>query len=174
MRSLRYPTEQETAIGTCFAIPVSRSNRKSSAPAQIVLEYGSCPIRGASAHQIDEIYRMRFDRLKLRYVVREQGRQHHVIDFVAYMSWSWMWRPKRSTASRINSTITNGLLIKATIGVLVSLRGSTCGREYDSPLRSQRHYWMASLNGLRGISQTFVTSGRAPFPSSFLGLLTQC
>ncbi len=66
------------------------------------------------------------------------------------------------------------LLTKSTSGVLTSLRGSPYGREYDSPLRSLRPCWVAFLNSLRGILQTFVTSGRAPSPGLFLGLSTRC
>jgi hypothetical protein len=49
------------------------------------------------------------------------------------------------------------LLTKAASGVLTSLRGSTYGPEYDSPLRSLRPYRTAFLNSLRGISIRSVT-----------------
>ncbi len=44
------------------------------------------------------------------------------------------------------------LLIKSASGVLASLRGSTYGTEYDSPLRLLRPCWTAFLNSLRGHS----------------------
>ena len=72
--------------------------------------------------------------------------------------------------SLVSFDVISRLLTKSTSGVLASLRGSTYGRAYDSPLRSLRPCWMAFLNSLRGILRTFVTSGRVPFPSSFLGL----
>ncbi|MBI5671876.1 MAG: hypothetical protein HZC50_01095 [Nitrospirae bacterium] len=43
-------------------------------------------------------------------------------------------------------------------GVLASLRGSTYGPEYASPLRSLRPCWTAFLRILRGCSASFQTS----------------
>ena len=55
------------------------------------------------------------------------------------------------------------LLTKAASGVLTSLRGSTYGPEYDSPLCSLRPCWTAFLNSLRAISIRSVTVRGGPF-----------
>jgi hypothetical protein len=44
------------------------------------------------------------------------------------------------------------MLKKSTSGVLASLRGSTYGREYDSPLLSLRPCWTAFLSILEVIA----------------------
>jgi hypothetical protein len=50
------------------------------------------------------------------------------------------------------------MLKKSTSGVLASLRGSTYGREYDSPLLSLRPYWTAFLSILEVIASSFLPS----------------
>jgi hypothetical protein len=49
------------------------------------------------------------------------------------------------------------LLTKSASGALATLRGSTYGGEYDSPLRVLRPCWTAFLNSLRAIWVPSVT-----------------
>ncbi len=53
------------------------------------------------------------------------------------------------------------LLTKSASGVLATLRGSTYGGEYDSPLRVLRPCWTAFLNSLRAIWVPSVTRTRS-------------
>jgi hypothetical protein len=57
----------------------------------------------------------------------------------------------------------NRLLTKSASGVLAALRGSTYGREYDSPLRLLRPCWPAFLNSLQGFLEKSVTSKHSCF-----------
>ncbi len=62
------------------------------------------------------------------------------------------------------------LLTKSASGVLATLRGSTYGREYDSPLRLLRSCWTAFLNSLRDIRVPAVIGNEV----SFLGRQIVC
>ena len=62
------------------------------------------------------------------------------------------------------------LLTKSASGVLATLKGSTYGGEYDSPLRLLRPCWTAFLNSLRAIRVPSVTVNEA----SFLGRHMVC
>jgi hypothetical protein len=62
------------------------------------------------------------------------------------------------------------LLTKSARGVLATLRGSTYGREYDSPLRLLRPCWTAFLNSLQDIRVPSVIVHDA----SFLGRHRVC
>jgi hypothetical protein len=69
---------------------------------------------------------------------------------------------------------TSRLLTKTASGVLASLRGSTYGTEYASPLRSLRPCWTAFLNSLQTIQLLSVISGVVLFPVSSASLSTHC
>jgi hypothetical protein len=51
------------------------------------------------------------------------------------------------------------LLTKPANGVLASLRGSTYGRKYASPLRSLQPCWTAFLNSLRATAGHSISVG---------------
>ena len=79
-----------------------------------------------------------------------------------------------SESSDLLRQIPSRLLIKSASGVLASLRGSTYGTEYTSPLPSLRPCWTAFLNSLQAIQLLSMISGVVLFPVSASSLPTHC
>ena len=66
------------------------------------------------------------------------------------------------------------MLKKSVRFVLASLRGSTSGSKYDSPLRSLRPRWTAFLNILRALLMPSAISDNPIFPGRYNGFSTAC